>query len=733
MAETDADARERDAVVAATVGAALLIAQQVAARAVRTALFLTAFEVRSLPFMMMGSALLAFVGAAALSRALARRSPTGIVPAAAAASAVLLAAEWALSLASPRSAAILVYLHVAGFGGALVSGFWSLVNERFDPFTARRVVGRIGAGATAGGVAGGALAWVASQLLPVPATLLLLASLHAVAALALGRIGGGDAPTRPETPGETRLVVATLARSAYLRDIALLVALGACVEAIVDFLFVAEASRRFAAGGPLLSILAVFHVAMSVLSLVLQVSLVRLALQRLGIAGTLALRPALTAAGAALGAFVPRLGTATLARGAHESLTNSLFRSAYELLYIPLPESEKRRVKALLDVAVDKSGALVGGGLVAVALAALPTGASSGLFVLAVLGSLAALVLSPRLQRGYVRTLKQGLLAGQVRLDPAEAIDGATQLTLAETGLIERDTLLQQIDALRGGAGGGTAAEPAPPRAPAPTQTPPARDGLDASAPGATRDATVDALLALRSGDLARLPEVLRRHPRPDSVLVAALLPYLSADEVFLDVLRVLRRAAPRVTGQLVDVLLDPEGDPVVRRRIPRVLKACATPRAADGLRIALADPRFEIRAAAATALAAIHERDGSRRVSREEVLQHVRRELDSGEPVDRQLPHLATLLSLMLDRQPLRVAWVAARSDDRSLRGTAFEYLSNVLPEDVFSRLVSLFGASSVRFAGPRRPIQEVAEELRQSSVGLKLDEPPWRSGRDG
>jgi len=126
-----------------------------AARAVRDALFLSAFRVKSLPLVMAASAVAALAGAEALSRLQARRSPSRVVPAAAALSTLLLAAWWALGFLFPRAAAVLLYLHVAAFGGALVSGFWSLVNERFDPYTARRAVGAIGTGAAAGGVAGG--------------------------------------------------------------------------------------------------------------------------------------------------------------------------------------------------------------------------------------------------------------------------------------------------------------------------------------------------------------------------------------------------------------------------------------------------------------------------------------------------------------------------------------------------------------------------------------------------
>ena len=64
--------------------------------------------------------------------------------------------------------------------------------------------------------------------------------------------------------------------------------------------------------------------------------------------------------------------------------------------------------------------------------------------------SLAALALSPPLHRGYVQTLEQSLLAGRVRLDSEEALDHTTQVTLAHTGHLERDTLLRQIAMLRG-------------------------------------------------------------------------------------------------------------------------------------------------------------------------------------------------------------------------------------------------------------------------------------------
>lgn len=715
-------ASDRRAVAAATLAAGLLIAQQVAARAVRDALFLSAFQVKSLPLVMGASAIAALVGAELLSVGLSRKAPSRLVPAVAGLSAILFALWWAVGLTSPRAAAVLLYLHVAAFGGALVSGFWSMVNERFDPYTARKVVGRIAAGATAGGVVGGFLVWAVSRVLPPSAAVLLLLAMTATAAVVLHAARGQEhaQPARGATAAPP-LALPLLLRNPYVRNIALVVLLGAVVEALVDFLFKGLAAARFAPGASLLGAFGAFHGLMSVVGLLLQTTMSRTALRHLGIAGTVALRPALTAVSSLLGATLPGFATATFARGAHESLTNSLFRSAYELLYTPVPEAEKRRVKALVDVSVDKVGTFLGSGLAALAFVLAPGGWAPALFGTAAVLSLAALALSRRLHLGYVRTLEQSLLAGRVRLNADDVVDRATQVTLAHTGLLERGTLLRQIDELRGGR------PPAPSTAPSGEAAPPAPLTRGSS------DALVERLIEVRSGEPALVRAALRAAPEPEPALVAALVPLLASDEVFADVLLALRRAAPRVTGQLVDALLDPAADPRVRRRIPRVLKACPTPRAAEGLAAALDDPSFEVRSSAAAALAALHERSAVVRVSRDDVLARVRLELDSGETVDRQLPQLFALLSLTLERGPLQIAWAAMKAQDRALRGTALEYLSNVLPADVFPRIRSCFGASSLPAPAASRPVEQVAEELRVSSLGLRIEQPPWREGGEG
>src|SRR5688572_5484805 len=121
------------AATAATFTAVAMIANQVAGKATRDALFLSAFDVTSLPYMFIAASLFSLVMVLLFSRILTRFGPSRVLPLSFAASAVLLFGEWLVLRRDTRLASVLLYLHMAGLGSILISGFWSVVNERFDP------------------------------------------------------------------------------------------------------------------------------------------------------------------------------------------------------------------------------------------------------------------------------------------------------------------------------------------------------------------------------------------------------------------------------------------------------------------------------------------------------------------------------------------------------------------------------------------------------------------------
>ncbi|HEY7514172.1 MAG TPA: hypothetical protein VIC87_06825, partial [Vicinamibacteria bacterium] len=124
------------------------------------------------------------------------------------------------------------------------------------------------------------------------------------------------------------------------------------------------------------------------------------------------------------------------------------------------------------------------------------------------------------------------------------------------------------------------------------------------------------------------------------------------------------------MTGQIVDALLDPATPTVLRRRLPRVLKASPTPRAVEGLVLALSDARFEVRSQVGQALVALTEKNPSLQVDGEAVFAAVRRELAAdaeweGDAQTRAFEHVFALLSLVLEREPLKHSLWAVRGED--------------------------------------------------------------------
>jgi len=731
----------RRAVSAAMVAAGALIAQQVAGRATRDALFLSTFHVSSLPLAMIAAAVASGIAVLAFSAALGRRSPARVLPAALAAATVLLLAEWGLSLVQPRLAAIAVYLHMAVFGGTVVSGFWSLVNERFDPHTARRAMGDITLGASLGGVAGGLLAWSASRLVPVPAMLALMAAFNVVCLFALRRLGP---PERARAEGGEAAVAATprsgplaglqvLREVPYLQHLALVVALGAVTETLLDFILNARAAATFARGAALMSFFALFHSALGWLALAVQMTLARPSLRRLGLAGTVAVRPAAVAAAAVLGFLEPGLWSAIVARGVQGVIQNSLFRSGYELLFTPVAERRKRPTKAIVDVGFDKLGTVAGSALILALAPGLAELSLRALFAVAAVASLAALAVCRWLHRGYVTALEDSLRSGVVRLELADAMDATTSMTLARTGLAyDRQAILREVAALRGEMRGEeTRAE--------------------------AGDTLTGTIALLRSADGEAIRRGLRRVEVPTPELVGHLVPLLARNDVFLDVLRLLRRAVPAATGQLLDALLDPARDVTIRRRIPRVLRRSDSQRAADGLLLGLGDASFGVRRQCALTLARLAERAPALVLPRAAVFAATLRELEKAPagwqeemdrlgaeeasdtpppaPAARGLAHVFTLLSLAVEREPLQIAYWALLGDDPALRGTALEYLENVLPEDVRRALWPHLGAGA-RAGRPAaavpRPRQNLVEDLLNSSAGLRVQRGPQGSRRD-
>ena len=698
--------------------AALLIAQQVAAKATRDALFLATFEPRALPWVTVPAALLSLLGVVIMSRLLARHGPARVMPIALALQGAAFALEWLLGPLHTEVGAVVLYLHVASTGAVLVSGLWSFVSERVDPHAAKALVARVSAGATLGGVLGGVAVHVIAERLGARATLVVLAASHLVVAAILAWIGQRRAAPSPAVaaapsgvehdaePGETSL--SALARSPYLRAIAVVSCLVSVLEVLIDFSFKAAARAEHPDEASLVSFFALFYTAMGVLTFLLQTLLGRVALRRAGVGPTLGALPAFASLGLAL-TFVLPFPALIVLRAGQGALSSSLFRSAYEVLFLPLPLATKRAAKSLLDVGATRLGDALGSLAMLLALALWPAMPLVAPAVLASVLALAALPLVRRLASGYVDALRDALARGTVQVVDDGTLDLTTQRTLADsTTALDRERVRRAIEAAR--ASQVMSAPDVEPRAQELSQR--ARfEALSLSDPERARAALAGAL---------------------DRELVPAALRWLAHPTVAVDASEALSRTAARDAGVLADALVDPEVPAPVRARIPRVLASARTERAAQALALGLDDARLDVRFACARALLRM---DRAHVPGAERVHAAVLRELalrgaawnagvaptDPGPRLDavspardapgldapgldvlargratRSLHYVLTLLSLHVDAEAMALALRGLSDPDPRARGTAIELLENVLPSSVRAAMIEVLDAPS-------------------------------------
>jgi hypothetical protein len=686
---------ERSQVRTAMVVSALMMAHQVAGKASRDAIFLSQFRTAHLPAMVTSAAIAAVAASILGSRALVRLGPNRIAAWGFALSGVIQFAEWLILGYSPRFAACLFYLHVVAFGAVMLSGFWSLMNESFEPRSAKALFGRISGMGTLGGLCGGLLAERVAAWFGASDVVLVLAVLHLACAGLLWRAFPSRMAAINRGGGGTDSVTAVEAvhRYPFLLTLAGLVITASTGTALLDFVFKAQAAHTIGRGAPLLRFFGLYYTATSLLTFLIQTTATKFIVQRAGLSATAGALPGVVSLGGAAGLLLPGFPALGVIRAVEIVMRGSLYRSAYELFYTAIAPADKRAVKSLIDVGADRAGDAVGSAGVSLMLVLTP-GRYGPILALASVLSAVALLLANRLRGGYLQGLQKSLVERAVELDPSWVDDFATRTVFMQS-------VAMGLPQLEG-----------EPLAPAPSLAPPK-----------ATDAFLRRAAGLRSGDAVRAIRAAGELGAEDWQLAPLLVDLLAWDEAMPAARQALERMGPKTTGMLVDVLLDSEGDFVIRRRLPRVLTSMPSRRSVEGLFAALEDRRFEVRFYAGRALYLLSRDHPELAVSPERVWAAVNRELSLQRPVwdshrllesresqekdwffddqlldraDRNLEHLFTLLALLLPVDAVRIAFRALHTDDRQLKGTAFEYLESATPADTRQLLLPLLQADA-------------------------------------
>lgn len=270
----------------------------------------------------------------------------------------------------------------------VVSLFWSLMAELWTNEEAKRLYGFISAGGTAGALAGPAVTQILARyfapadLLPVSAALLVVA-LAASLVLRKVHIGGAGPGTEPVGGGIFDGAAKVFA-SPYLFRIALFVFLAN----VVGTFFYLEQSRLVGAtiadSAERVRFFASRDLAVSVVTLLVQIFGTAQVMKRLGLTAALVALPLVAVAGTLALAYDPVLSIVAAVMVAERVVAFALANPAVKVMYTLTSGDEKYKVQNFVDTVVYRGGdaasgwlfSAISGGLgfasAAVTLAALP-------------------------------------------------------------------------------------------------------------------------------------------------------------------------------------------------------------------------------------------------------------------------------------------------------------------------------------------------------------------------
>jgi AAA family ATP:ADP antiporter len=332
-----------------------------------------------------------------------------------------------------------LYVWVNCFGVIAPVQAWSFVSSLFDTRQAKRLFGLIGAGASFGGITGGLL----GRLLvgPVGGTVNLLLVLGALIGLAaivasvfVRRRPRARGPrVAPEAPAgvparETfRDAVEAIFQSRYLRLIAALVFLVAIATQWVGFQLSLVADARFAGDADHLTrFYSSFNLYLGVAAFFLQVFVTGRFLRRYGMTFAILLLPFSLFGGTAIIFVLPAFGSVLLAAALDQGLRFSIDKASYELLYLPLTSRQRSRLKAVIDIVVNRSADAIGAVLLGVATQGFfgLQGAGLGLRGTAAINMVLLAIWSAvawRLRSEYVVTIGESIRAHRLEAERAAA------------------------------------------------------------------------------------------------------------------------------------------------------------------------------------------------------------------------------------------------------------------------------------------------------------------------
>lgn len=431
----------------------LLMAFWYATKSVRQSTFIDSLGAAMLPVAYLLVAVCSYPLLRLYSRLADRMARTRLVVATSLVIALSMVAFWWLYEFPWSWVPVVFYVWVSLVIVMMVSQFWSFSNLVLSPRQAKRLFGFVGAGGLLGGIAGGQVARLATQVVGTRYALIVGAALL-LGFVAILVVVGRLRPAQEEPPtGSTGLAkldrarggFEALAGSRHLRLIAALMLLTVMVAQVVDLQFNWAVERATEDLDQATAFFGNFFSVMGIAALLFQLLFTARIHRLLGVGVAMRILPVTMGVGtiavflAALFASpVVVVAAALILKVGENGLRYSLDQATRELLFMPVPAGVRVKAKAFIDVFVQRGAK----GLVALLLLPVTFGLLSALEAGWI--SLALIVLwlgvTVALGREYVRSFRRSLVERSVDTAVPINLSDATTLELLIQSLGSSDS-----------------------------------------------------------------------------------------------------------------------------------------------------------------------------------------------------------------------------------------------------------------------------------------------------
>jgi AAA family ATP:ADP antiporter len=349
----------------------LVLTAYIITKAARDGIFLAKLSALQLPLVYIGIGVVTGFVVAGYLRLSSRISQTSLISGTLAFFIFNLVALWFAVRAQWSPAPWVFYIWTSIFGIILTTQVWTVGNNVLDLRQAKRLFPLISCGGILGGSLGGLIGAKLVKRVGTDNLMLLLIPLLVVCVVVVQiLLRRFSFPARATSAGKGAAeakkgftsAFGTIRKSPYLTLIVALLALSAIVTLTVGFQFMVVVQKAFRGKDQITGFCASFYAYLSFFSFLLQVLAGSRIVEKFGVRVTVLILPlALVGGTAVLIGFPLALWAAGVLKGSDYVVRYSIDRATTELLYVPVPQSIKADVKAVIDMIMQRLADGVGG------------------------------------------------------------------------------------------------------------------------------------------------------------------------------------------------------------------------------------------------------------------------------------------------------------------------------------------------------------------------------------